>query len=318
MTQTLSHSNSRTSIYKEVTQNGVDWLVVNCVALVEGVLNSRFVASKEFGKFVQDWNGVPVVVRHPKQNGGSAKVPSPDVPVVGYFYNAKMDDKRLVGECWLDKTHLLAANDGATIISRIKMGDPIEVSTGYWSNSLGGSGDYNGIEFALVDTEIHPDHIAILPDDVGACSLQDGCGLVRNSSETSQEPDMIDLAAMWSLYSGCCVAQNGGEGSGNFGHEGRPGEIGGSSDDGQSVMPKAIMSVGKWKKEDGEIDWQNVSQSYRTSMSIIAKSDNPKHKKMLSAMKKKKLSIGDANALLDVFNLEIEASKVAAQILKRK
>jgi hypothetical protein len=205
MTQRLFHFASKTGSYREVENNGSTWIVVDGVPLVEGVLNSRFVSSKEFGKFVQDWAGVPVVIRHPKLNGGSAKVPSPDVPVVGYFYNPRMNGKRLLGECWLDKSRLLATNEGGVIMSRIRMGDQIEVSTGYWSNGIVEKGVFNGLSYGLVDTEIHPDHLAILPDEVGACSLVDGCGLNRNSQdwETSQEPDMINLAAMWSVYSGC-------------------------------------------------------------------------------------------------------------------
>lgn len=171
--------------YREVNENGKDWLVVNGVPLVEGVLNGRYVAAEEFGAFVHGWNDVPLVMRHPKKNGGSARVPSPDVTVVGRFYNAKMDGKRLTGQYWLDKNALLSTPEGELILSKIYAGTPVETSTGYFSASYKEAGQWNGKDFTLVDREIKPDHIAILPDEIGACSVKDGCGLVRNQMQTN-------------------------------------------------------------------------------------------------------------------------------------
>jgi hypothetical protein len=44
-------------------------------------------------------------------------------------------------------------------------------------------GIWNGRDFAFVDQNIHPDHIALLPDEIGACSLKDGCGMNRNAKQ---------------------------------------------------------------------------------------------------------------------------------------
>lgn len=159
------------------------YLVVNGVPLVEGVLNQRYVGPDQFGAFVNDWNGVPVVLRHPRANGGSARVPTADVPTIGRFYNAQMDGTRLVGEFWLDEAVLQSSDDGKNLIIKIQSQKPIEVSTGYYAESIPQAGQWNGKEYGLVDQNLHPDHIALLPDEIGACSVKDGCGMNRNESE---------------------------------------------------------------------------------------------------------------------------------------
>jgi len=183
MSNTLTFaSNQLFDTFRTVEQGGKEFLVVKGVPLVEGVLNGRFVSADEFGTFTNDWNDVPVVLRHPKKNGGSARVPATDVPVVGRFYNAKMDGQRLVGEYWLDKGMLENSEEGLHLLDLISGRHPIETSTGYWSESIPQTGKYNDRSYGLVDRNIHPDHIALLPDEIGACSLADGCGLNRNSA----------------------------------------------------------------------------------------------------------------------------------------
>jgi len=179
--------------FRTVEAGGKQWLVVNGVPLVEGVLNGRFVPAEEFGSFVNDWNDIPVVLPHPKANGGSARVPAPDVPVVGRFYNAKMDGKRLVGEYWLDKQVLENVEEGQQLMDLISKQKPIETSTGYWSESVPQAGQFNGRDYSYVDQKIHPDHIALLTQEAGACSLADGCGMNRNASAGTYEKRLDDI-----------------------------------------------------------------------------------------------------------------------------
>jgi hypothetical protein len=41
---------------------------------------------------------------------------------------------------------------------------------------------FNGVKYEGIARNLRPDHLAILPDDKGACSLEDGCG-VNNTSK---------------------------------------------------------------------------------------------------------------------------------------
>jgi len=109
-----------------------------------------------------------------------------NVPTLGRFYNAGLDGTRLVGEFWLDKGVLMSSEDGEALFTKIKNSHPIEVSTGYYAESVPKTGKWNDKDYALVDTNLRPDHIAVLPDDIGACSLEDGCGLNRNRANVAK------------------------------------------------------------------------------------------------------------------------------------
>lgn len=174
------------SAMREIEQDGHTWLVVNGVPIVEGVLGSYLVPYEEFGAFPVDWNDVPLVLGHPQTQGGSARVASPDVPVVGRFHNASLDPqgRRLVGEFWLDKVLLLANTTGSAIYEKMRLGQPVEVSTGYYAPGVEDTnGKFNGMTYKGIHRNLHPDHIALLSNgNTGNCSVMDGCGLNRNSN----------------------------------------------------------------------------------------------------------------------------------------
>ena len=180
-------TNGAIETHREFTdQQGKSWLVVNGFPLVEGVLNGRLVTASEFGKYVEGWNGMPIVISHPKQNGGSARVPNCDVPVVGTFFNARVDNSnRLIGEFYLDKMAMMNDPQGRMIVNTVLAGGQVEVSTGYYSASYPEPGTWNGTQYTLVDRDLKPDHIALLVDQDGACSIKDGCGLNRNMKQNA-------------------------------------------------------------------------------------------------------------------------------------
>lgn len=186
-------TNGAIETHREFTdRQGKSWLVVNGFPLVEGVLNGRLVTVEEFGKYVEGWNGMPIVISHPKQNGGSARVPNCDVPVVGTFFNARVDNSnRLVGEFHLDKMAMMNDPQGRMIVNTVLAGGQVEVSTGYYSASYPEPGMWNGTQYTLVDRDLKPDHIALLTSQEGACSLKDGCGLNRNMKQNSCERSQV-------------------------------------------------------------------------------------------------------------------------------
>jgi hypothetical protein len=181
------NSKSPFSTFHLENKDGREWIVSKGVPIVEGVLNGMLASMDEFGLFVKDWDGVPLVLRHPKQNNGSARVPNPDVPVIGRFFGAALDPqgKRMTGEYWFDKASLLSFDEGKRLHDDLLAGKMLETSTGYYANIDNTPGQYLGLSYTGIQHEIHPDHIAILPDEIGACSLRDGCGVNRNSMEAN-------------------------------------------------------------------------------------------------------------------------------------
>ena len=164
---------------KRIVHNGVDHVVVPVVMIVDGVLNGALVTHEEYGRNVQAWNDKPVTVPHPTDGaGGFISAGSPDVIArmsIGRVYNAKVDGDKLVAELWLDTAQ--AERVGRSeLLAALESGALSEVSTGYFSYREDAQGEHNGKPYLYVDRDIMPDHLAILPNEVGACSVTDGCG----------------------------------------------------------------------------------------------------------------------------------------------
>ena len=161
---------------------GRAYLVAPVVALVEGVVNEELAPADEIGEFPAAWNGVPVTINHPVgargENLSARNSPELHAEIeVGKFWNVRFDPPKLKGEVWLDveKTQVRAAE----VVARLRDGDVLEVSTGYWRVLDPQEGVFNGKPYVGIQRGLRPDHLAILPDAVGACSITDGCGFPR-------------------------------------------------------------------------------------------------------------------------------------------
>lgn len=137
----------------------------------------------EIAKSADAWNGIPVTMRHPES--GSARDPGTLAAIgVGRVYGATIDASgSLVAELWLDEAavanHDLTLPDEWRVLPKLLAGEPVDVSTGLWLDTDPGSGvDSRGIAYDHTARNFKPDHLAILPDQRGACSVADGCGLM--------------------------------------------------------------------------------------------------------------------------------------------
>lgn len=148
------------------TFEGRQHVVVPVIMARVGVeMNGGVIPNEEM--MPESWNGVPVTVGHPRDASGYISANSPgtlETFAVGRIFNAHMNEGRLRAEAWIDTSR---ATD--ELISAIQSGAPMDVSTGYFSQTV--NGEYR---------DIKPDHLALLPNEQGACSWQDGCGVRAN------------------------------------------------------------------------------------------------------------------------------------------
>lgn len=163
---------------------GRQHLVVPTVMLTVGVFHGSrgpvLYEAEELRKSAPRWNGKPVVVYHPDMFGdGSASNPQVfNRQKVGVLFNATFDGKRLKAEAWLDVQRLEAVDP--RVLRSLRDHRIMEVSTGLFFNDAGLAGTFNGKPYDETARGIVPDHLAILPDQIGACSIEDGAGLLRN------------------------------------------------------------------------------------------------------------------------------------------
>ena len=159
---------------------GKKHLVVPVTMMVEGVHNGShgplLHTIAEMGKFPESWNGIPIVVNHPEVDGMNVSANDPEIidsHTVGRVYKTHVDGSRLKAEAWLDEEKL--GQVCPTTLARVKKKDPIEVSVGVFSDDEDVSGEWNGETYESIARNHRPDHLALLPGGVGACSLADGC-----------------------------------------------------------------------------------------------------------------------------------------------
>jgi len=177
---------------------GQEHLVVPLVMLRQTVVNGAFVQLGELAP--EGWNGAPVTIGHPEVNGVSVTANTPTVLQkwrVGQIFNARLDGDKLKAEAWINVAQAEAFRSG--IIALLEGGQQMDVSTGYFSTDEKKSGTFNGKQYNAVSYDLKPDHLALLPDEEGACSWADGCGVRVNNKELSLDnkdanPDVQELA----------------------------------------------------------------------------------------------------------------------------
>jgi len=93
---------------------------------------------------------------------------------------AKWQDGKLKAEAWIDKKK--AKRIEPTVLEHIESGIPMEVSTGLFADCILEEGTWKGEKYVATAQNIRADHLAILPDKDGACSISDGAGLLVNQA----------------------------------------------------------------------------------------------------------------------------------------
>lgn len=169
------------------TLNGREYIVAPMTLIVPGVLPGSkgplYYPQDELAKDPHAWNHMPVVVNHPFHNGRPVSARRPDIIEkfgIGFVFNTEMSTK-LIAEGWFDveKTRQV---DGR-ILTSLEAGTPLELSTGLFTKDepAHNGAAYNGTPYVATARDYRPDHLAILPDQQGACGIRDGCGVLVNS-----------------------------------------------------------------------------------------------------------------------------------------
>lgn len=179
-------ANANYTIREELLQ-GRTHMVVPIIMMVTGVHRGShgpiLHLAEELGKFPGCWDGIPVSIQHPQEDGMHVSANQPhilDEFVVGRVFNTMMDGQKLRAEAWLDPVVL--KNISPEAMEYIMEGKPLEVSVGVFTDEDMQPGEWNGEKYEAVARNHRPDHLALLPGAVGACSWSDGCG-VRTHQE---------------------------------------------------------------------------------------------------------------------------------------
>lgn len=149
-----------------------------------------FYPEEELFKTPQVWNHKPVVVYHPARNGEGVSACDPIIlsnRQVGVIMNARkgevtVNDEKvpaLLAEAWLEEDRMNKVDE--RIAEAVEKNQMMELSTGLFTDNTKAEkgAEWNGEEYDAIARNYRPDHLALLPDLKGACSIEDGAGFLR-------------------------------------------------------------------------------------------------------------------------------------------
>lgn len=182
---------------RKQTKGSKEYVVTEAVILREGILNGShgplFYPLDEVTANIGMWNGIPVTAAHPMKTMPdgqrvSVSARSPDIAAefqIGTTYNDRIENGERRVDVWLDVTTCNKL-DGR-IIPAVMRGDPTNVSTGIYSERRPAqtTNRWNGQSYTHSVHSIRADHLAVLMDEDGACSIRDGCGINVNEKSTN-------------------------------------------------------------------------------------------------------------------------------------
>ena len=185
---------------REAILDGVNHLVIPVVMMVEGVHagsdGPMLHREAELSQSPEAWNGAPVTISHPQELDGegnpiNVSANSPEVlnsTGVGRIFNATYNNG-LRAEAWIDEEKLSAVSPVA--LATIRAGEAMEVSIGVFSDTDETVGEFRGETYESIALTYRPDHLALLPGEIGACSNEDGCGL-RTNKKGGNVKELLD------------------------------------------------------------------------------------------------------------------------------
>lgn len=174
-----------TPVVRNDSMEGRDWLVAPMVMITEGVHNGSdgpiFYPAEELNKGLLSWNHRPVVVYHPVVNGEGVSACSPDqltVRKIGVTMVTDFDaeTKKVKAEAWLEPARMDVVDK--RVGEAIENNEVMELSTGLFMDLENTEGEWEGEKYIGIARNLQLDHLALLPDLKGACSVADGAGFL--------------------------------------------------------------------------------------------------------------------------------------------
>ena len=173
---------------KRVMHNGREHLVIPSFTLPDNVvMNGGLYPADEIAKSYMSLKGTPAPIGHPVVNGKAVKATSPEAINAHYCgawnHVVERDEStsRIYIEKWVDVEFASQSEQGQRLLAAVEAGTPLHTSTGLYCrrdlNTNGAAG------YSWIARDMQFDHDAILFDEPGAATPEDGVGLMVNSAE---------------------------------------------------------------------------------------------------------------------------------------
>lgn len=201
----LTVVNSASNITTE-TIDGKPHIVVRGITPVvdDIVMNRKLYPAAEIEKAYNTLERNPMPLGHPKVDG--KHVSARDVRAVNEYHvgawlqNVSHKDGKVMGDMYVNRQYAESSDKGKRLINRLDEmlagtnSDPIHISTGLLYSGIAANGESKGKKYNEIATNMMFDHVAVLLDEPGAGTPEEGVGIFVNSEGNEQQIEVARLA----------------------------------------------------------------------------------------------------------------------------
>ncbi|OUK81257.1 DUF2213 domain-containing protein [Enterobacter hormaechei] len=200
----LTVVNSASNITTE-TIDGKPHIVVRGITPVvdDIVMNRKLYPAAEIEKAYNTLERNPMPLGHPKVDG--KHVSARDVRAVNEYHvgawlqNVSHKDGKVMGDMYVNRQYAESSDKGKRLINRLDEmlagtnSDPIHISTGLLYSGIAANGESKGKKYNEIATNMMFDHVAVLLDEPGAGTPEEGVGIFVNAEGDEVEIEVVNL-----------------------------------------------------------------------------------------------------------------------------
>ncbi|MDU4539922.1 DUF2213 domain-containing protein [Klebsiella grimontii] len=201
----LTVVNSASNITTE-TIDGKPHIVVRGITPVvdDIVMNRKLYPAAEIEKAYNTLERNPMPLGHPKVDG--KHVSARDVRAVNEYHvgawlqNVSHEGGKVTGDMYVNRQYAESSEKGKRLINRLDEmiagtnSEPIHISTGLLYSGIAANGESKGKKYNEIATNMMFDHVAVLLDEPGAGTPEEGVGIFVNSEGHEQQIEVARLA----------------------------------------------------------------------------------------------------------------------------
>lgn len=200
----LTVVNSASNITTE-TIDGKPHIVVRGITPVvdDIVMNRKLYPAAEIEKAYNTLERNPMPLGHPKVDG--KHVSARDVRAVNEYHvgawlqNVSHEGGKVTGDMYVNRQYAESSEKGKRLINRLDEmlagtnSDPIHISTGLLYSGIAANGESKGKKYNEIATNMMFDHVAVLLDEPGAGTPEEGVGIFVNAEGDEVEIEVVNL-----------------------------------------------------------------------------------------------------------------------------
>lgn len=177
-----------------------------CGAVDEIVMNGMLYPGDQLAAAAPGLSGKPAPAGHPKNaDGRFISAVNGEALLSAYIgsicTNARHEAGRTLVDIVVNEKQARANEAGAALLERLDGAiagtntEPIHVSTGLMCEVVNAGGESRGKKYSRIATNIAYDHLAILLDEKGAGTPEDGVGMFLNAAGQPEEVEAVRVGA---------------------------------------------------------------------------------------------------------------------------